>query len=105
MAQFDIHSNADPRTREETPYLVDLQAEVLSELATRVVAPVRPRAAHRQSVISRLHPVIPVGDVEHVAFVSELAAVPASILGPVIASARHLRTELLDATDLLLTGF
>ena len=105
MAQFDIHRNTDPRTRDETPYLVNLQAEVLSELATRVVAPMRPLSAHSQSVISRLHPVMSVERVEHVAFVSELAAVPASILGPVVASARHLRTELLAATDLLLTGF
>ena len=65
MAQFDIHENADPRSRERTPYLIDLQTEILSELA----------------------------------------AIPVSLLGPPLASARSERTAITGATDLLLTGF
>jgi toxin CcdB len=105
MAQFDIHENADPRSRERTPYLIDLQTEILSELATRVVAPVRPRAEHEHTIISRLHPIISVNGVEHVVAVSELAAIPVSLLGPPVASARSERTAITGATDLLLTGF
>ncbi len=39
MAQFDVHRN---RASREYPYLLDLQADLLRDLATRVVAPLTP---------------------------------------------------------------
>ena len=45
MAQFDVYENPDPQTSKEVPYLVDVQHELLDELATRVVIPLLTRAA------------------------------------------------------------
>ena len=39
MPQFDVYRNENPGTCEEFPFLVDVQAELLEELATRVVVP------------------------------------------------------------------
>jgi len=39
MPQFDVYRNLNPATRQVIPYLLDLQAELLSPLATRVIAP------------------------------------------------------------------
>ncbi|MDA3949495.1 MAG: CcdB family protein [Spirochaeta sp.] len=105
MAQFEIYLNGDERTRERTPYLLDMQADLLSDLATRIVAPLRPGTEKEQWVVSRMHPVLRVGEEPFVAVVSEMAAVPASILGGRVGDARERRTELIAAVDLLITGF
>ena len=39
MAQFDVYENTNPETRKTIPYLLDVQAELLDNLATRVVVP------------------------------------------------------------------
>lgn len=105
MAQLDIHINSDTRTKARTPLLLNVQADLLSELATRMVVPLRPGGPQEPWVISRLHPVITVGEDRYVAVVSEMAGIPATILGEIIANARDQRTEILSAIDLLITGF
>ena len=40
MAQHDIYRNPDPATAGDIPYILDLQCDLLSHLATRVVVPV-----------------------------------------------------------------
>jgi hypothetical protein len=39
MAQCDVFLNEVPESRASTPYLLDLQADLLSGLDTRLVAP------------------------------------------------------------------
>jgi toxin CcdB len=39
MAQFDVYLNPNTATRNVIPYLLDVQAELLDSLATRVVVP------------------------------------------------------------------
>mgnify|MGYP006266522875 FL=1 len=105
MAQFDIHENTDTGSARHTPYLLNVQADVLSELATRVVVPLRTKAGREETRISRLHPVVSVAGVDHVAVVTEMAAVSASLLGRQVDTAGTQGTEITVALDLLLTGF
>ena len=105
MAQFDIYRNSDERSRDRTPYLLDAQEDLLSDLATRVVIPLRAGTEEEPWAITRLHPVIAVAERPHLAVVSEMAAVPTSILGSRVGDARRRRSELLEAIDLLITGF
>jgi toxin CcdB len=37
--QFDVYPNPSPRMRAVYPYLVDVQSDLLSSLATRMVVP------------------------------------------------------------------
>ena len=37
MAQFDVYHNPNPATRKTIPYLLDVQADLLDAMATRVV--------------------------------------------------------------------
>lgn len=105
MAQFDICENTNAASRDHIPYLLDVQADVLSELATRVVVPLRAKSVTENTVISRLHPVVSVTGVDYIAVVTEIAAVPASLLGPRVGAAQAHRAEITAALDLLLTGF
>ena len=105
MAQLDIHINSDKRTSIRTPFLLNVQADLLSELATRMVVPLRPGGTQETWIVSRLHPVITVGEDRYVAVVSEMAGVPATILGERNGDARDQRSEILAAIDLVITGF
>ncbi|NBC30766.1 MAG: plasmid maintenance protein CcdB [Spirochaetes bacterium] len=105
MAQFDIFTNSNSETRNETPYLLDLQVDLLQDLATRLVAPLRPKRVLAGQIITKLHPVVSARGVEHVVVISEMAAVSAAILGRYVDTARGYRTDIIAAIDLLITGF
>ena len=101
MAQFDLFRHAR-NTR--YPFLLDVQADLLRDLATRVVAPLTAVKRLRGSPISRLNPIVEVEGAGYAVLFQEMAAVPVSALG---ASAGHLRArraELIAALDLLFTG-
>jgi toxin CcdB len=81
-----------------------LQAEISSDLATRIVAPLIPLARLRGKPIGRLNPVVAVDGEQHVIVFQEVAAFPASELRDAVASLHARRGELTAAIDLLFTG-
>ena len=101
MAQFDLHRHTRSK---RYPYLIDLQSDLLRDLATRIVAPLMPVARLRGTPVSRLNPVTVIEGVEHVILFQELAAFPAGELGDVVGTLQIRRSELVGALDLLFTG-
>jgi toxin CcdB len=101
MPQFDVHRN--PRGG-AFPLLLDVQAEVLAPLATRVVVPMARAKSWGSSTITRLNPTARVGGVEYVLVFQELAAIAVSDLGVRVGSLAARRAELIAALDLLFTG-
>lgn len=101
MAQFDVFRN--PRGG-RYPLLLDVQAELLERLATRVVVPMTPRARYGAKPISRLNPIATVRTTEYVLVFQELAAIPKAELGNRVASLAERRADLVAAIDLLITG-
>lgn len=43
MARFDAHENPSRRSRARVVYLLDIEADMLSALATRLVVPLVPK--------------------------------------------------------------
>lgn len=105
MAQFDVYLNEDTTTRTRYPYLLDIQVDLLSDLPTRLVVPLRRGTGAEPWVVSRLHPVLEIADMSVVAVFSEMAAVASHVLGNRVGDAREQRTELIAAVDLMVTGF
>ena len=99
--QFDIYAN--PRGG-DYPLLLDIQADLLSSLATRVVVPLVKRKRLGRAHVRRLNPFIAVEGVEYAALFQEMAAIPSAALGARVTSAVNLRAEFVAAMDLLLTG-
>ena len=104
MAQFDVYENPNKETNQIVPYLLDLQADLLDNLATRVVAPLV-AAALMGGAVQHLNPRFKVKD--NVVFMStaELAGVPIGALGERVGSLREQRNEIIAALDFLFTGF
>ena len=105
MAAYSVFRNPNPKTKTAVPFLLDVQSDLLSVLGTRVVVPLyRPNATGVQA-LSRLTPVVRFQGQSLVAMVPELAGIPQRELGPASGSLTEARSEILQAIDLLLTGF
>jgi len=99
MARFTVYANPDGQG-----YLVDLQADLNSHFATRVVAPLLPVEAV-PFYASGLNPVFDIDGERFVMATQGMAAVPLAILKHPVSSLEHRRPEIVAAIDLLFQGF
>ncbi|MGD8208840.1 MAG: CcdB family protein [Desulfobacterales bacterium] len=104
MAQFDVYQNPNKETNQTVPYLLDLQADLLDNLATRVVVPLVAATLIGRAV-KHLNPRFKIKGEAVFMSSSELAGVPRSALGEKIASLKEQRNEIIAALDFLYTGF
>jgi toxin CcdB len=105
MRQFDICTNPNTRTRGRTPFLLVVQADLLSGLATRVVVPLVDMASIGSLPIGGLMPVFEVESRIVVALIPEMAGISLADIGAVVSSAIGRRSDIIAALDLLITGF
>lgn len=101
MPQFDVFRNPGGGVY---PLIVDVQAEMLAHLPTRVVVPLVTVKRYGARPITRLNPILKVKNIEYVLVFQLLAAMPRSTLGAAVGSLRSHRDELVAAVDLLFTG-
>ena len=100
--QCTVHLNRDDATG-NIPFLVDVQAELLSDLETRVVVPLVREAVFGRRA-NRLHPVFTVDGQRVVMATHLLAAVRRGALGPPFVSLLEQRDLIISAIDVLWTG-
>ena len=99
MAQYDVYANPDG-----DGLLIIVQSDLLDTLNVRVVIPLLPRV-DAPIPARRLNSVFRISGVEYVLVTQFLAAVPAKILETPITNLADRHSEILDAVDMLLTGF
>ncbi len=100
MPRLDLH----PMPGGGAGYVLDVQAELLSHLATRVVVPLLPRAAAPRP-ISELNPVLDIDGEPYVLVPQAIASVPGRELGRAVGSLAAYRDDVTRALDTLLVGF
>ena len=104
MARFDVYPTPIADERRHTPYWLDVQADHLQALATRVVVPLRRRGT-QTLVTPRLNPEFLVDKVPVYADMANIAAYPYSLLRRPVANLRHDRLTIDDALDFLFMGY
>jgi len=105
MARFDIYANPG-RNRIGIPYLVDVQNNVISGLATRIVVPLRVLGTFAAvDLPADLCPMIPVDGVDYFLDTAQLGAIPASELKALIGSARDHQFAIQSALDRALGAY
>jgi toxin CcdB len=99
MARFDVYGgigNAD--------LLLDCQADILSDLNTRFVVPLqRPENAPRPA--RRLNPVFEIRGQQYVMVTQFAAAIPVRELGAFITSLIAEDSAIINAVDMLFSGY
>jgi toxin CcdB len=104
MTQFSVYRNKNPSTKATFPYLLDVQADLLEDLQTRVVIPLTKTAALARWPLKILTPIIVVDGEEYVAMTPQLAGIAKGELGPRVTIIPEYREALIAAMDLLITG-
>lgn len=104
MAQFTVYKNKNPRSKTTYPLLVDAQAELLSELQTRLVIPLTKTPALAKKPITRLTPSIYIDGDQYLLMTPQLAGIARSELGAVVGNIADQRSTIISALDLLITG-
>lgn len=104
MAQFDVYVNESRIDPDAIPFLLDIQSDSLSELRTRIVAPLRLKAIVRP-VSPRLNPVFEIADTEVVLMMHELLYLPTTTLGRRVGSLSDEHEKIMRALDFLTVGF
>lgn len=104
MAQFDVYENPNPETKTAVPYLLDVQADLLSDMATRVVVPLVNVAAMGKPA-KILNPEFKIKQTAVVMSTAELAGVSLNVLGERVGSLSDRRDDIIAALDFLFTGF
>ena len=99
MARFDVHEYPSG-----SGYLIDVQADLLSHLNTRVVVPLLP-AATAPKPAKRLNPTFDIDGETFVMATQFLAAVPVGELGRFVVSLDPEFSEITLALDMIFQGF
>jgi toxin CcdB len=102
--QFDVFENPSPRMRDVYPYVVDVQSDLLSALATRMVVPLAVTALAAQDLPRQLCPVITVNDKSLMLVPFEAAPLDKRLLRTQITSIRDRAHEIIAAMDAVLSG-
>jgi toxin CcdB len=99
LPQYDVHLNVDDASG-QVPYLLDVQANLLADLPTRVAVPlVRADAFARPA--ARLHPPFTIAGHHLVMATHLLAAVRRQTLGTTVACLLDQRDVVISAIDVL----
>lgn len=104
MTQFAVHKNINPGTKSTVPYLLNVQSDLIEDLATRVVVPLYSAAAMKGKVLKTLTPVFDIEGKQYVMVTPQLAGVPKKMLGEKAADLSSKRDEIVSALDLLIAG-
>ena len=101
MAQFDIYENKNSRTNIETPFLLDIQNNILKNLSTRVVVPL----ILNMKPAKILNPQFEINGFLVTMSTAELAGISTDNLGSMVCSLEDKRDEIISAIDFMITGF
>ena len=102
--QFSVFENPSPRMREVYPYVVDVQSDLLSALATRMVVPLAVTTLGAHELPRRLCPVFTVNDKPLMLVPFEAAPLDKRLLRAEIASVQNRSQEIIAAMDAVLSG-
>lgn len=105
MAQFAVYRNENSGSSEEFPFLVDVQAEVLEELDTRVVIPLGKAANLTGFPMRYLIPVLAFQGEPYLLLTPQLGGISRCELGPQAGSLADQERAISTALDFLLRGF
>ena len=105
MAQFDVYPNSNANSKALYPYLVDIQSGLLDDLNTRLVVPLADAFKLKQASIKGLTPVLTLDNQPLILMTPHLSSMPTTKLLQPCGSIKHLRSDILAAIDLSITGF
>lgn len=101
--RYHAYALKNPRSA-HTPYVLDIQSDLLAGLRSRVVAPLRRASAvDGREIMQGLMPTLMIGGEAFILLPQEMASVPLTQLQSVVADLSSESTSILNALDRLLS--
>lgn len=105
MARFDVYGNPGNHAN-TTPYLLDVQSDLLDGLDSRMVIPLRSlKHFPKVRLSTRLTPILTVGGEEFLLETPKMGAVPQRVLKNVVTSLAGNQEQIVTALDFLFQGY
>ena len=105
MARSDVYANPGNHAK-TTPYLLDVQSNLLDGLDSRMVIPLRSlKHFPKVKVATQLTPIIKIGGKDYLLETPKMGAVPQRVLKSPIASLVDSQAEITAALDFLFHGY
>jgi toxin CcdB len=105
MARYDVYINEGQHS-DSTPYLLDVQSNLLDALESCVVIPLRNLEPYKKTKIpTRLMPVLKIKGKEYLLETPKMAAVPKRILKKQVTSLANEQDHIVAAIDFLFQGY
>ncbi len=102
--QFNVYRNPSPRMREQYPFVVDIQSDLLGSLATRMVVPLAITQLASSDVPRSLCPVFQVQGLHLMLLPFEAAPLPKTLLKTDVQSLKRYAGEIVAAMDAVMSG-
>jgi toxin CcdB len=105
MARFDVYPNPGAHCS-TTPYLLDVQSDLLDGLDSRVVIPLRSLEHFAKVKLpTQLTPVLTINGKDYLLETPKMGAVPKHILKNLVASLSAQQDQITGALDFLFQGY
>lgn len=104
MAQFDVYVNPSKQTGNVYPFILDIQNELIEDIATRIVVPLGKAKDFSDKEMKGLTPRIEFEGTDLLIMIPQIASMPARALKEPIGTLFHLKDEVLSALDFAITG-
>lgn len=105
MARFDVYANPGSHAR-TTPYLLDVQSDLLDGLDSRMVIPLRSLKHFPEVKLSlRLTPLITVEGEDFLLETPKMGAIPLRVLKSPLTSLSQAQDQITAALDFLFNGY
>lgn len=105
MARFDVYLNPG-RNRDTIPYLLEVQSNVISGLASRLVIPLRTlHGFDALSLPTDLFPLIEIDSVEHFLDTPQMAAIPTAELKTRIGTLQSRQADIQTALNRVFVAY
>jgi toxin CcdB len=105
MPQFAVYRNRSSRSKGVCPLLLDVQAELLEGLGTRVVIPLSCAPPLLEHPLQYLTPLVTFDGRAYALMTPQLAGIARADLGPHMGTIADQQHEITAAVDFLLRGF
>lgn len=105
MARFDVYANPGSQSS-TTPYLLDVQSDLLDGLDSRMVIPLRSlRHFPKVKLSLRLTPVLAIDGEDFLLETPKMGAVPRQVLKSPVTSLAQAQEQITAALDFLFQGY
>jgi len=101
MAQFDVYENKNIKTRDEIPFLLDIQHNILEDSSTRVMIPL----GFQTQINNTINPSFSINETKVTLMTTFMATMTVEQLGQKVCSLKDNRDEIISSIDFLITGF